>query len=600
MINSYGFEFTNISPTKFKSIAVNQLVSNHLFASPIIHHVYNEKTGERETMDTLLAGIHGIDWSQALENEWDRLANGKLGKVKGSDTIIFIKPSQVPTGRKVTYGNFVCDHRPLKAEPLQVRLTVGGDKLDYPYDAASPASNLVDAKLMLNSVISDANQGARFMAADLKDFFLNTPMERAEYMKIKYKYFPQSIRIAYNLESLVTDDDWVYVKIVKGMYGLKQAARIAYDLLKQQLALHGYAPSTDNVNVWRHKRRPTKFCLCVDDFGIKYFAKADANHLLNALQQYYKITTDWTGNNYLGLHLDWNYQKNYVDISMPGYITKVLHKFKHVQPPKIQHAPHKWAEPVYGKQQQMAILEDNDPILPPDKIKEVQQIVGSLLYYARAIESPILPALNEISHRQASPTANTLNKCKMLLDYCASHPNGKVRYKASQMILNVDTDAAYLVLPGAKSRIAGYYYMAEHPKASKTPNPTLNGAIHVECKTLKHVVASAAEAETGGIFVNGQIILQLRQTLHALGHPQPPTPLKTDNSTAYKFVHDEMKQKMSKSWDMRFNWLRDKVTIQKLLQIYWEKGSKNWADYFTKHHPPAHHKKTRPSYIIDR
>ena len=81
---------------------VNQLVANHLFASHAIHHVYNEKTGERETMDTLLAGVNSIDWTQALENEWDRLANGKLNKVKGSDTIIFIKPSQVPTGRKVT------------------------------------------------------------------------------------------------------------------------------------------------------------------------------------------------------------------------------------------------------------------------------------------------------------------------------------------------------------------------------------------------------------------------------------------------------------------------------------------------------------------
>ena len=340
-------------------------------------------------------------------------------------------------------------------------------------------------------------------------------------------------------------------------------------------------------------------CLCVDDFGIKYFAKTDAEHLLKTLQQYYKTTVDWEGNNYLGLRLDWDYLREHVDISMPGYIKKVLHKFKHIVPAKPQHAPHKWTEPVYGKHQQLAILEDKDPILPPDKIKEVQQITGSLLYYARAIESPILPALNEISHRQASPTANTLSKCKMLLDYCATHPNGKVRFKASDMVLNVDTDAAYLVLPGAKSRIAGTYYMAEHPQSSKTPNPTLNGAVHIECKTLKHVVASAAEAETGGLFVNGQIILQLRQTLKALGHPQPPTPLKTDNSTAYKFVHDEMKQKMSKSWDMRFNWLRDKVTIQKLLQIYWQKGTKNWADYFTKHHPPRHHKQIRPNYILD-
>ena len=249
------------------------------------------------------------------------------------------------------------------------------------------------------------------------------------------------------------------------------------------------------------------------------------------------------------------------------------------------------------KTRQYAIEKDNDPLLQPSDVKMVQQISGNLLYYARAIESPILPALNEIAHRQATPTQNTLDKCKMLLHFCASHPNASIRYTASDMILHIDTDASYLVLPGAKSRIAGYYYLAQHPPLHGTPTPTMNGAIHVECRTLKHVVASAAEAETGGLFANSQLALPIRQSLHALGHKQPPTPLKTDNSTAYKFVHNDMKQKMSKSWDMRFNWLRDKTVIQKLLRIYWEVGSKNWADYFTKHHAPSHHKAMRRVYI---
>ena len=70
----------------------------------------------------------------------------------------------------VTYGSFVCDHQILKQEPQQVRLTVGGDKLDYPFDTSSPVSSLIEAKFMLNSTISDARKGVKFMAADL-DFF---------------------------------------------------------------------------------------------------------------------------------------------------------------------------------------------------------------------------------------------------------------------------------------------------------------------------------------------------------------------------------------------------------------------------------------------
>ena len=102
------------------------------------------------------------------------------------------------------------------------------------------------------------------------------------------------------------------------------------------------------------------------------------------------------------------------------------------------------------------------------------------------------------------------------------------------MILSIDSDAAYLVMPQAKSRIAGYFYMNNSP--SSTPLTVLNGAILVECKTLRHVVASAAEAETAGIFHNAQIAIPLCHILISLGHPQPPTLIKTDNSTAHGFI----------------------------------------------------------------
>ena len=150
-----------------------------------------------------------------------------------------------------------------------------------------------------------------------------------------------------------------------------------------------------------------------------------------------------------------------------------------------------------------------------------------------------------------------MKQINQLLDFVATHPDATLRYRASNMILHVDSDAAYLVAPKARSRIAGYYYLSN----LDTP-PPLNGAIHVECKTLKHVVASAAEAEVAGIFLNAQQILPIRRILHALGHVQPPTPVKTDNSTANGFIHNNIHQKRSKSWDMRYYSLRDK-TLQK-------------------------------------
>ena len=102
------------------------------------------------------------------------------------------------------------------------------------------------------------------------------------------------------------------------------------------------------------------------------------------------------------------------------------------------------------------------------------------------------------------------------------------------MILLVDSDAAYLVLPNAKSRIAGYFQLNEHLDRILYPN--INGAILVEYKILKHIVLSAAEAKKAGLFHNAQVSIPICHILEHLGHPKPPTPIKTDNSTALGFI----------------------------------------------------------------
>jgi len=75
------------------------------------------------------------------------------------------------------------------------------------------------------------------------------------------------------------------------------------------------------------------------------------------------------------------------------------------------------------------------------------------------------------------------------------------------------------------------------PPAPAKPSPKLNGAILTNCKTIRGVMASAAETETGGVFGNAQDAIVVRTALLALGHKQPATPIKTDNSTCNSFVH---------------------------------------------------------------
>ena len=142
------------------------------------------------------------------------------------------------------------------------------------------------------------------------------------------------------------------------------------------------------------------------------------------------------------------------------------------------HLTHPWVQKVYGKQQQLV---DNPPQLPQlSKLETtlIQQKVGTFLYYARALDDTILTALNSIGTMQSKPTQATKDKVHHLLDYLSTHPTFTVTYKASDMILHVDSDASYLVEPGAKSRAGGYYYLSSYKL------PKLNGPIHSQSNYL--------------------------------------------------------------------------------------------------------------------
>ena len=104
---------------------------------------------------------------------------------------------------------FLCDFRPHKEEQHRVHVIVGGDKLDYCDDAGSPVANLLETKIIINSVTSDANKVERFMSTDRKDNFLETPTRDPEYMKVKCKYLHQDVRTTHNLEKIKTPDNCV-------------------------------------------------------------------------------------------------------------------------------------------------------------------------------------------------------------------------------------------------------------------------------------------------------------------------------------------------------------------------------------------------------
>ena len=136
---------------------------------------------------------------------------GVGGRVKGIDTMRVTSKSKIPMDRNVTYANFVCDLRPNKPETHRVRMCVGGDRLSYPESPSSPAAGLTDVKLLINSTIS--TEGARFATCDKKDFYLNTPMDRFEYIKIHRRQIPAEIILEYNLQHQFDNQGYIFFEI---------------------------------------------------------------------------------------------------------------------------------------------------------------------------------------------------------------------------------------------------------------------------------------------------------------------------------------------------------------------------------------------------
>ena len=223
---------------------------------------------------------------------------------------------------------------------------------------------------------------------------------------------------------------------------------------------------------------------------------------------------------------------------MPFYVQKALTKLNHIPSSTPQHEPRRWVPITYGKKIQNTQVEDTSPLLQPDEIQHIQRIVGSFLCYARAIENKIHPALNSLGIQQAAPTEQTRNDENMLMDYLHTHSDAKIRYHKSDMQLHIDSDAAYLVASKAKSRVSGYFYIS-----NKTSTQTHNAPVHIEYTLLKHMVFSAAEAETGGVFHNIKSAIYIKKILKALVYLQDTIQIKTDNSTAETFSNSTLKEK---------------------------------------------------------
>jgi hypothetical protein len=518
--------------------------------------------------------------------QWDKADDVKLSRLLDSATLHPIHAHEQPPDRRkdTTYYNPQIKEKideVTNVKTFRVRGTAGGDRIHYPGDVSARTADIELVKLLLNKVISEPN--TRWMTLDITDFYLHSTLKRPEYIRIQRKFISDATLSKYNLADFLTNNS-VLFRVDKGMYGLPQAGLLAKQELEEHLAAGGYHQSPTVPCLFVHDTNGVMFSLVVDDFGVTYTDPAGAEHLHQHLAQRYPLRANWTPKKYLGITIEFDYPSRTVSLSMPGYMSKVLQRFQRLlsSGPSQAASPSIYVPPIYGQSTQHTHVDLTTSLSAADTL-EMQELVGCILFYARAIDSTMLPAVNHISSVQSQLTLYVQQMGQRLLAYGAAYPNNVLVYHASDMLLKLQSDCSYLSRPRAGSVVGGLGYLGSHSDPT-----TINGAVFTISSLLDVVVGSAAEGEYGSVYFNAKHAVWTRTMLAAIGYPQPPTQILCDNKCAVGLANDTLKVKRGKSIDMRFHWIRDRVR-QGQFSVVWAPGEENLADFFTKALPVSRH-----------
>jgi hypothetical protein len=184
------------------------LGDNHWTKTPMMNVVIHPASGkEMQYKDIMKHPTLGPKYKTGFENELGRLCQG-IRDIQGTNTCFFVELYIIQKDRKITYRKLVCDHKPNKAETNRVRLTVGGNRLDYTGEVAISTADITTFKIIINSTLS--TEDAKMMMMDIKNYYLGTPLPRYEYMHLPLSIIPDEIITKYNIGE-ISVGGWVYL-----------------------------------------------------------------------------------------------------------------------------------------------------------------------------------------------------------------------------------------------------------------------------------------------------------------------------------------------------------------------------------------------------
>ena len=535
-------------------------------------------TGKPLRFSTAVAGPNRQDWITADVVEITKL-------VHGTGTI---QPVHVPSQKPTYYNRVVKEKMLANSIQRRVRGTAGGDRIDFPYSVSSSTASMTCVKMMMHDAVSsESNLGS----ADATDFYLGADLPTPQSIKIYCDTFDASTLLDLGFTPYIKTEPsgktYVYCDIVRTMPGLGASGLLSQLRLLAQLYSFDFI-QTATPCLFRHRTRDITFALVVDDFLIRYKDIDDLKHFSTCLSELFHIKVYPECVSFLGFTIDYNRTARTISLSYPSYIPDLLARLQ-IPNLKPRKSPCVYVPPVFGSTKPQVSFEDSSPPATAADLAQLQIIVGSLLYYARAVDATFLTAVCLLSSQQSNPTEATMRAAHRLLGYAKLHPNHVLVFRPSDMLLRIHSDASFLNRPNSGSTAGGFHFLG-------TTDPNfLNGPIFCHCTRIPVVCAAVSEAEYAGIFANLEIGADERSILESLGHPQPPTDVYCDNLCSVGLATDVVRPKKSKSIDKRFDWIKCRVR-QGQFNIKWIAGSSNLADFFTKALPVHVHQALAPIY----
>jgi hypothetical protein len=307
---------------------------------------------------------------------------------------------------------------------FRTRLTIGGDRIEYPYDTTAVTAEMDALKILLNCMISE---DAKLSTIDLTDFYLGTDLPHLEYIRIPCRLIPLEVSKFYGLHEF-NRNEAIYFSVHKTHYGLPQAGALSQQRLFDHLKRHGYVQIPSTPSVFRNASGFIRFTLVVDDFAVVWHDQKDMDHFTQTLTMLYQVKVNWCGTKYLGMTIDIDRVKRHVTLTMPGYIDKLLQR---VRPDGVKAAstPAIYTPPNYANPgAQRANIDESPPATEAQK-KLLQSVVGTLLYYSRAVDPSICTAVHELGSIQSKPSENDMLKMERLLQYVSKHRNNGIHVR---------------------------------------------------------------------------------------------------------------------------------------------------------------------------